>query len=361
MDKQLLKKFISKKENIVLGVGILVVVLLGVVLIIQQSLGSSSGLKLINKNVPTSTPQFIYFSKLNGAGVKTFEEQTPDVVGIMIDNSPDVTSQAGLSQASVVYEAFAEGGITRYFALFSKDQPLDAVGPVRSARMYFLDWIQEYGDAMYVHVGGSPEALSFLRTSQVFDINEFSWGKYFWRDTSRPAPHNVFTKTEHWQAIFDKVGSSRQKKNWEGWKFSDTALTQTASGTLQSAVAVTIPYTSNYKVSWVLSPTTTRYERSIDQVPDKDSLGVRVQADNVLVQYTATKVVDEVGRRDVETVGSGEAYILRRGKMVHGSWKKDSVTSRTRFFDGQGNEIVLVPGTTWIEVVPLGTVLDITS
>jgi hypothetical protein len=282
------------------------------------------------------------------------------MVAIMIDNSPDVTSQSGLSQAKIVYEALAEGGITRYLAFFEKDQSVEMVGPVRSARMYFLDWVREYGDAMYVHVGGSPEALSFLKGSTMFDINEFGWGKYFWRDATLNAPHNVLTKSENWQALFEKLETQRPKKEWQGWPFSDVEVAGTST-TTQTVTQISIPYTFDYKVSWVYNPTTTVYERFINKKQDIDRERSAVTATNVIVQFNSTKVIDEVGRRDIETLGEGEVLVLKKGKQIRGVWKKESVTSRTRFYDEAGKEIPLTPGKTWIQVVPKGTLLDVAS
>lgn len=311
-----------------------------------------------NHHENTSTVFFPYNNYLDGRGVLTEGEKRPIVIGVMIDNSPDVPSQSGLSQAKVVYEALAEGGITRYFALFEKDQIVDSVGPVRSARMYYLDWLQEYGDALYLHVGGSPEALSFLKRSDIFDINEFGWGKYFWRSSQRVPPHNVFTNSKNWQEIYEKYGKGRSVVAWEGWKFGEVSATTSFE---QSHQALLVPYFSSYKILWNYNPSSTVYERLVNGKIDKDSEGNLITSDNVIVQFVSTKVVDEVGRRDLKTTGSGEVVVARKGLLARGTWKKETVKSRTKFFDSQGKEIVLTPGKTWIQVVPASTVLEITN
>ncbi|HSD12679.1 MAG TPA: DUF3048 domain-containing protein, partial [Patescibacteria group bacterium] len=124
-------------------------------------------------------------------------EDAPDVTGYFaatIDNLSVARPQAGLTKASLVFEAPVEGGITRFLAVFPDDVTADRIGPVRSARPYFLDWASEF-DAVYAHVGGSPEALEKIVAYDMRDLNEFFAGKYFWRDENRDAPHNAYTST----------------------------------------------------------------------------------------------------------------------------------------------------------------------
>jgi hypothetical protein len=287
-----------------------------------------------------------YHSFLDGSAVSSTEEECPQVVGAMVDNSPDVPSQAGINQAPIVYEAMAEGGVTRYLAIFNGNQEVVEVGPIRSARRYFLDWIQEYGDAMYMHVGGSPEALSFLKQSDIFDVNEFGWGKYFWRSNERAAPHNILTSSAKWQTILEKTKDDHPEKKWEGWKFGDIANETTDAG------SILLPYFSNYKIQWTYNASSSLYERFVNNSADRDSNKNQIITNNIVVQMSGTKVLDEVGRRKIETVGSGDALVLRNGKIITGSWTKETMVSRTKFFDKKGEEIVLSPGKTFVQVLP---------
>ena len=113
-------------------------------------------------------------------------------VAVVIDNDVLARPQAGLARASLVYEAPVEGGMTRYLAIFPADIDLEVIGPVRSARPYFVVWAEELR-ALFVHCGGSPEALARLKADTVYDLNEFYNNAYFWREESdnRSAPHNV--------------------------------------------------------------------------------------------------------------------------------------------------------------------------
>jgi hypothetical protein len=231
-------------------------------------------------------------------------------------------------------------------AIFNGNQEVSEVGPIRSARRYFLDWIQEYGDAMYLHVGGSPEALSFLKQSDIFDVNEFGWGKYFWRSTERSAPHNVLTSSARWQTILEKTQDDHPVKKWEGWKFGNIANEAADAG------SILLPYFSNYKIQWTYNASSSLYERFVNNRADRDSDKKQITTNNIVVQMSVTKVLDEVGRRKIETIGSGDALVLRNGKIIVGSWIKETMVSRTKFFDKKGEEIVLSPGKTFVQVLP---------
>ncbi len=305
----------------------------------------------------STTPSIVtYRSKFDGSIVEKKEEIEPIVVGVMIDNNSDVKNQAGLAEAHVVYEAPVEGGITRYMALFSASSTLRMVGPVRSARSYFLDWIQEYGTALYMHIGGSPEALARLKSVDFLDVNEFWWGKYFWRSAEHVAPHNTFTNSEKWQSLLGDRAALHLFQSWDGWLFD--AAANTSSSTLSKLL---IPYTSDYKVSWNYDKISQRYVRYVNGDTDLDYQKNTITADNIVIQLVAMKTIDDVGRRSIETVGTGEALVARQGELVRGTWKKNSPLSRTRFYDALGAEVALVPGITWVQVVPKEVLIELTN
>jgi len=312
----------------------------------------------------TTTQKFIYFNQLDGQGVKTEEEQAPDVVGIMIDNSVDGKLQSGISQAKIVYEAPAEGNITRLMALYDSKQKIDLVGPVRSARPYFIDWMKEYGSTMYMHSGGSPSALKKLKipkgslrdTTELFDADEFSYQNYYWRDYSQSAPHNLFTNSDKWQKLFSAY-NNQTKDKWSGWKFGQVQIS-TSSEMIKNII---LPYSNSFEVSWKYNKDDKKYERYINGYKDIDKQGQSIKVDNILVQYVYTQVLDEEGRLEIGVIGSGDARILRAGEMIRGSWKKTDMNSRTRFFDSDSEEVVLVVGKTWVMVVPNGMVVRVGS
>ncbi|MBP6859362.1 MAG: DUF3048 domain-containing protein [Candidatus Magasanikbacteria bacterium] len=296
-----------------------------------------------------SAKKIEFQNPLDGAAVNSQEETSVRAVGIMIDNHVDAWPQSGVSRAKIVYEAMVEGGITRYFAIFDSAQEVAEVGPVRSARLYFLDWIQEYGDGLYVHSGGSPQALAAIKPRKIFDANEFFWGQYFWRGTHHFAPHNLFISSKNWQAMLDRRANSSSLFTADmAWKFD-----QDVGSSVASSSELQITFSVGYTIAWKYDSATMQYQRSINSKNERDRDGSEVWARNIIVQVTSVEDIanDDKGRQEIKTVGSGEATILRKGEVVHGTWEKKSLSGRTRFYDANGQEIVLTPGNTWIEVV----------
>ncbi len=261
-----------------------------------------------------------------------------------------------MADARVVYEALAEGVTTRFLAIFDRGQTLAKVGPVRSARPYYLEWLREYGDGLYMHCGGSPEALALIKQENVFDANEFWWGKFYWRTNTEIAPHNLFTSSDRWQNLFAEYGSGRPSTTaWQGWKFSaNFSVTSTPT----KAITIKMP---GPEIGWQYNLETKKWERLQSGRPHVDSGGAFISVDNVIVQFVSTKIVDDMGRREMAIVGCGEARILRDGVMVRGEWKKEKSGERTRFYDNDGVEIPLKPGQTWVEVVPENTAMEVTN
>ncbi|HLD34640.1 MAG TPA: DUF3048 domain-containing protein [Patescibacteria group bacterium] len=307
-------------------------------------------------------PRYKYFSQLDGSPVINESDQAPAVLGVMIDNLSDARPQYGLTEAMIVYEALAEGGITRFLAIFSEKQTVEMVGPVRSARPYYLDWLAEYGDALYLHCGGSPAALKLIKERNIFDANEFYWGSYYWRSGYQSAPHNIFTNSAKWQAIYSDYGEIH-RVSWVGWGFRESP---SADG--EPIRAVSIKYGPGYQVDWEYVKTEDQggyYRRFINQEVHRGFRGAEgpfpIEAQNVLLQYTETKVLDDVGRKEITAIGRGEARIFRDGLMWRGLWKKENLSSRTIFYNEQGEEIKLAPGKTWVQVAPKGTAVEITN
>jgi len=269
-------------------------------------------------------------------------------VAVMIENLTSSRPPSGLSQANVVYEALAEGGITRFMAVYA--QPLIAIaeiGPVRSARSYYVDWALEY-KALYVHVGGSPQALAQIKSDDVMDFSQFYHAPFFWRDSKRSAPHNLYTSGEKMGlALHDQAAP--ETGQYAGWKFKDDA---SANSWPTTEKTITIDFSSfNYKVEYTYDRTKNNYVRNLAGQPHQDKDGTTIRAKNVIVQKMKTQLVDQE-RLGMETVGSGEAIIFRDGQALVGTWDRKTKADRTRFYDQTGAEVELNAGTTWVEVVP---------
>ena len=297
-------------------------------------------------SITTNSPKTEdFFSQLDGLPAANAVSTTPAVVAVMIDNHPDARPQYGIADAAVVYEVPVEGDFTRLLAIFDRDQVVAKVGPVRSARSYYLDWQAEYGQPLYLHCGGSPEALARIKTENIFAANEFYFGRYYWRDDNFIAPHNLFTNSENWQKLwqdYDKVGT----RAWQGWTFGWDFSTST------SASSFVVDYGMGYKVEWRFDAATSKYARYLSNAKQFAGGGEEIVVDNVIVQYTKTKIVDDYGRKEIQSIGNGSARVFRDGRLIVASWTKNSLTERTKFFDEAGVEIKLKPGKTWLQIVP---------
>ena len=183
-----------KKTDRPMLVGLLVVLVLAVLVsAVLPKFLYRAGERADEQNEDQQTA--LYRHPLTGA-VLYEEVQLPQVFSVMIDNHEEAWPPTGIDQAFLVIEAPVEAGISRMLAFFSEEQTVDQIGPIRSARPYYLGWAAEL-DAMYVHVGGSNAALDQIASGGIFDMNQYWWGEYFWRaNGNRYAPHNVFTSTE---------------------------------------------------------------------------------------------------------------------------------------------------------------------
>lgn len=272
-------------------------------------------------------------------------------VGVMIENMIDSRPLAGLAEAILVIEAPVEGGITRFLALYPPGAAVSRIGPVRSARPYYLDWAQEY-DVLYAHVGGSPEALDKIRQIKLRDLNQFSWGKYFWRDTARSAPHNVYTSSELLAKASDAAFADYRMREPAPRKFKDDPPEEDRPA---DSVDLVINYsTPSYRVTWKYDRRTNDYARWQGDDEQRDESGTPVRAKNIVVQYSQIRILDEIGRRRIETLGEGPALLALDGKTFAAVWKKPTVAERTRYFDESGAEVALNAGVTWVEIVPAG-------
>jgi hypothetical protein len=271
---------------------------------------------------------------------------------VVIENHFDARPLSGVAEAALVYEAPVEGGITRLLAFYDPADEVKEIGPVRSARSYFLDWANEL-EAVFAHVGGSPAALELLKTGRPRDLNEYFWGRFFWRSDFRGAPHNVYTSTELIREAYDERGFA---EDWHGspWRFDDAS-----SIAATSTAEIVIPFSSaTYTVRWRWDPVRKIFLRSLGNSAAVDKDGKRETAQNLAVAFVESRVIDEIGRLKIKTVGTGDAMMLRDGNPVIGRWEKPSAAERLRFYGPDGEEFVWRPGRTWIEIVPEEVAVD---
>lgn len=279
----------------------------------------------------------------------------PPLVAVMIENAADAQPLSGLDKASVIYEAIVEGTITRFMAVIALPSDItpddERIGPVRSVRPYYVTWATELG-AMLTHVGGSPAALERIRGQGILTLNEFYNGHYFHRIAERYAPHNTYTTTTDLiKAVQDKyVGSAleRWSQTLPAWQFKDDAKLEDRGTTLK----VRVGYAGAYAVNWEYNKEDNSYTRVQWGDIDKFSDEKIITAKNVAVVVQQIAVLDEIGRKQFTTEGTGMAYLFRDGTALVGTWQKDSPSARMRFYDQAGNEMSFNAGTTWLEIVP---------
>ncbi len=284
---------------------------------------------------------------LNGECVDNEDETVSNVVAIMVENHPDARPQSGLVDASVVYEAPVEANYSRFLLLFPKDAEVKKVGPVRSARPYYLDWVSEYNDPMYMHVGGSPEALEKIKQIDLFDLNEFYRGWYYWRSKDRYAPHNVYTSEDHWNKAWEDYGEGRGTTTTESWAYNEMDACE--DGCTEDITVTFLGET--YQANWKFNTSTLQYDRYQGGVRHVDKDLRPIVADTIIVQHVTSTVVDAIGRLHIQTQGAGPVQVFRDGHRADGTWMKIGREQKTKWLNSEGEEIPIKPGKIWIEVI----------
>lgn len=279
---------------------------------------------------------------------------------VMIDNHSGARPQTGIDQACLVFEMLAEGGITRLAPVYVHGTP-ELIGPVRSARHYFLDLAVGL-DALYAHVGQSPQAAVDIKALRVADLNEFFHDAAYWRQPGKASPHNVYTSIIRLHEAASKAKLSVVRSGEVRWPFALAGRTDEAKGSACTGVEVIWPYSSgknvtgfDYRPATGLEPG--RYERRVNGKPHIDEgTGEVMRAANVVIVYAKfTRVPgDTEGRLEAELTGSGKATVLRQGVSYEVTWRKSSRTSPLVLVDRDGRPVELDTGQTWIQIVPTG-------
>ena len=267
---------------------------------------------------------------------------------IMIENHPDARPQSGLAKAEIVYEGVTEGGITRFMAVYGCNQDVAEIGPIRSARGYFLEWVKEL-NAFYAHAGGSTEGLNLIKAYDILDLNDSQ--KYFWRDKKRLSPHNLYTS-------IDKLISYAKSKKYEieaditKLKFKDDDKQAEPEGK-----EITVEFSGIvYEVKWIFEADKDAYRRVMAGGTHKDKSGETIYAKNVIVQFVESSQFKEGDKTliDLKNIGFGDAWVFLDGRVIKGTWRKESQTARTKFYNSKGQEIEFNRGPIWIEVLEKG-------
>lgn len=271
------------------------------------------------------------------------------VSAVMIDNYPyDARPQSGLRMADIVYEVEAEGGITRYLALYLENAP-PKIGPVRSARLYFVDLARPY-DPYFAHAGENDdvwEPLKELRAGGFADMEEILIAEEaFWRDDARDMPHNLYTSIA-------RIRDAGPNHGWYDHPFAGHAFPFEQVDPPAAAPGITLDFWMAYSVRYIYSRGA--YIRSIGGVVQHDlddATPYRI-ADVIAVWIPAT-VLDSLGDLRMSVYGSYPALVVRDGKVTEAIWSAPGPTTLPRLLDGNGVPISLTPGQIYIEVLPQG-------
>lgn len=278
-------------------------------------------------------------------GIETDKESTDRTIAVMINNHPDARPQSGLHKADIIFEVLAEGGVTRFLALFQSEQP-ENIGPVRSARHYYIQLASGY-NALYVHHGWSPQAQELILSGFIDTLNGLYYdGTLFQRASFRVAPHNSYITYEN---ILKGADQNNYEVTSETPKYTFLDEDGDVSGT--DHVIATINYSTNqFESRFEYDTATEAYNRysSNGLMVDLET-NEKIVLSNVLIIETTHTVLDDAGRLDVDVTSGGRAYLLQKGKYREVEWK--NVDGRiTPYLDG--TELPLVPGKTWISIVP---------
>lgn len=313
---------------------------------------------------------------------------------VMVENHQQSRPQSGLSKADVIYEAVAEGGITRLLAVYSCQvtEPYEGrydLGPVRSARSYFLDWASEYGECpLYVHVGGahcSPDpatgrCLSDPRTQALEQIRSYGWldrnshcdldqfALSYQQCRREPERTGLSKATEHtmycdsnnlWEVAKNRGFESGWINDFVPWKFKDGASENERGSVDKISFNFWSGY-SAYQVDYEYDPLENVYLRYNGGEPHIDfNTGEQLSPTVVVIQFTKEiGPVDTLKHLVYETIDSGKALIFQDGEVIEGNWEKEDRQSRTIYTDQNGEEVEFTRGQIWIEILPLGNQVD---
>lgn len=335
----------TKKQKIIGSVAVVIVLIAGIA-------GVNALRNYFNKNdiqqspATKQEPKTTEPSRLTGVEIPIETNKRP-VTSIQIENSPDARPQSGLRDAGIVFEAIAEGGITRFNALFLEAQP-DYIGPVRSIRPYYIDLFMPF-DASIVHAGGSGEGLAKIQRVKAKDIDHGANADAFQRVSNRYAPHNLYTS----MGALDKVNKTR------GYTKSEfTSFARKKDSPAEKITARKINFSLSgflYDPQFNYDSKTNSYLRSQAGKPHTDYKSKKPITPKVVIalemRYSQNGIYSVY-----QTSGSGKMFVFQDGKVQKGTWKKKGTKDQFKFLDAEGKEIRLNAGQTWITLVTSGSV-----
>ncbi len=285
---------------------------------------------------------------------------------VVIDNVKAARPQVGTKDAYLIYEMIVEGGLTRMLALY-KDSNVKQIGPVRSARHYFLDYVLE-NDAIFVHFGWSPQAENDISKYRIQNLNGLSNpSNMFWRDSSlHRAPHNAYTSSAN---MLKAAGNRKYRTDSTDFKLLNYVIDEfdllnkypEETETLP-ATDVRVNYSKSIYSSFTYNEEKKVYLKSINGASHVDAAkNEQLEFKNIIVVTgVANYTIDSAtNRQDIKNIGTGNGYYITNGKAIKITWTKNSRTKKTTYSDINGKEIEINDGKTYINIQPKGQKLTI--
>lgn len=330
---------LSKRTSIILAVVAVLLIGGGVCAALLLQPSDKKVAVVAKKTVPEPAPAPpVIISNLTGVPVDASVNARP-VTGVMIENSEDARPQSGMDQAGIVFEAIAEGGITRFLTLYQDGTP-DYIGPVRSARPYYVQWCMAF-DCAYAHAGGSNEGLQSIQNWGTKDLPHNA--SAFWRINSRYAPHNLYTSIA-------KLNEYAASKSYGAPAYTPLARKKDAASQTPNASSIDFNISSYmFNAHFDYDAASNSYKRSQAGAPHMvvNGAGAETQLQPktvvaLLMSYSTAGIYSVYGSN-----GSGEAYVFQDGTIAKGTWHKADAKSALTLTDTAGQPLALNAGQTW--------------
>lgn len=275
-------------------------------------------------------------------------------LAIMVENEPPARPQSGLYAAKVLYEIQAEE-VTRFMGIYYDHSQNFEIGPIRSARHYFVD-ISTMFDAVYVHVGGSPMGLSEISERKINNINAIKGDRGFYRSSDRRIPHNLYAKPVNLAKEIERKKFRAETDKPIPFDFLDSKSTSpqlVEKGVKGSAVnTIHIPYSRGYRVSYQFDPAGNSFTRLYNNKPFKDHRNSTVvKADNVIIMRCNMHVIDSQMRHEMDLYEGGTCEIFAGGHHITGSWDRDRTSGVFKYYDADLNDVKFNPGNIIVHVI----------
>ena len=315
--------------------------------------------KIINKDsVNSKMSTTIYVDKPKVKIIDVNSKSRP--IAVSINNNHAAWPQAGLQDAYLSYELIAEGGITRILAFF-KDTNTEKIGSVRSARHYFLDYVLE-NDAIFVHYGHSPQALSDIKSLSINNINGMYDGSTFYRDKTlkRASEHTAFTTMKRIKNTIKSKGYRTETDKGTLLKYSAVNKDYSKDETSKVANNVSITYSDYQTTSYVYDKENKVYKMYMSKEEHSDLVTKKqYTVKNIITYQVENSSIDKKGRQNLYNTGKGEGYFISNGIATKIKWSKATRSAKTKYTLMDGSELVVNDGNTWIHIQPKNKTLSI--